>query len=322
MWAAPASADPRAIEAATVKVFTNRAAPVPGFLALLPRRQQRVAGSGVIVHPGGLVVTCAHVVKDAVELWVRPRDGRLTTARIVFEDDRADVAVLKMEGASGTSPFLHFSTRMLAVGDHVEAVGSAYGGPPVARFGKVTALSSTMEGIADFPPNIETDVQLSPGYSGGPLVNDDGEIVGINMAISYRFGKFDGSSFAVPAATVTRVLARAEALEARGGAPATGLANAATLSGTQPLAGATVADLTPELRLDFGLPPKALGVVVVESGRGYADQCGFQPGDLIVGINNVPVTSVALLTAVLRGVGAWHIDVERGRRHLSQDFSL
>jgi putative serine protease PepD len=146
------------------------------------------AGSGVIITSGGEVLTNAHVISGATSIKVTTNDGKSYDATLVGSDTSADLALLQLNGASGLTAATLGDSTSLAVGDDVVAIGNALaleGGPTVTK-GIVSALNrsiqtsegSTLSGL------IQTDAAISSGNSGGPLVNAQGEVVGINSAVA------------------------------------------------------------------------------------------------------------------------------------------
>ena len=159
--------------------------------------EQNGLGSGAFVRSDGYIVTNNHVIDGADELEVALFDGRVLSAEVVAADPFSDLAVLKVEG--GDFPFLAYGdTNTLRVGQWVLAFGS-----PLSRnlgntvtAGIISAFGRRQgTGISDY---LQTDAAVNPGNSGGPLVNLQGEIIGINTAIATRTGGFQGISFAIP----------------------------------------------------------------------------------------------------------------------------
>jgi putative serine protease PepD len=146
------------------------------------------AGSGVIITSSGEVVTNAHVISGATSIKVTTNDGKTYNASVVGSDTSADLALLQLDGASGLTAATLGESSSVAVGDDVVAIGNALaleGGPTVTK-GIVSALNrsiQTSEG-GTLSGLIQTDAAISSGNSGGPLVNAQGEVVGINSAVA------------------------------------------------------------------------------------------------------------------------------------------
>ena len=150
--------------------------------------QQRGVGSGFILNADGYVMTNAHVVEGAEEVFVTLTDKREFKARIIGTDKRTDVALVKIEASGLPSVRIGDVTR-LKVGEWVIAIGSPFGLENTVTAGIVSAKARD---TGDFLPFIQTDVAINPGNSGGPLINMRGEVVGINSQIYSRSGGFMG----------------------------------------------------------------------------------------------------------------------------------
>src|SRR3954467_3562004 len=170
----------------------------------LPQRQQpeeretQATGSGVIVDAqNGYILTNGHVVDNATRIEVTTKENRRFTAKLVGRDTEADVAVLQIPAQNLTAVPLGDSDR-LQVGDFVLAVGNPFGLGQTVTSGIVSALGRSGLGIEGYEDFIQTDASINPGNSGGPLVNLNGECVGINTAILAPGGGNIGIGFAVP----------------------------------------------------------------------------------------------------------------------------
>ncbi|MDQ7783539.1 MAG: DegQ family serine endoprotease [Desulfomonilaceae bacterium] len=158
---------------------------------------QRGMGSGVIVGPNGTILTNAHVVKDADEIKVNLSDKRSFTAKVIGADPESDIAVIKIDAKDLPIATLGDSTK-LRVGEIVLAVGNPFGLNRTVTSGIISAKGRTNMGIIDYEDFIQTDAAINPGNSGGPLVNINGEVIGINTAIATRTGGYQGIGFAIP----------------------------------------------------------------------------------------------------------------------------
>jgi serine protease Do len=156
--------------------------------------QQRGVGSGFVLSADGYVMTNAHVVEGADEVFVTLTDKREFKAKVVGADKRSDVALVKIE-ASGLPSVRIGDVSRLKVGEWVIAIGSPFGLENTVTAGIVSAKSRD---TGEFLPLIQTDVAINPGNSGGPLINMRGEVVGINSQIYSRSGGYQGISFAIP----------------------------------------------------------------------------------------------------------------------------
>jgi serine protease Do len=167
--------------------------PMPG----MPRHGVVGAGSGVIVDPAGFILTNNHVVAGGGQVTVRLQDGREFKALDIKTDPKSDLAILRIEGA-GTLPAARLGdSDKVDVGDWVLALGEPFGLEGTVTAGIVSAKGRGL-GITDREDFIQTDAAINPGNSGGPLVDLDGEVIGINTAISTSTGGYQGVGFAIP----------------------------------------------------------------------------------------------------------------------------
>jgi serine protease Do len=166
-----------------------------GVVPRMPRFQAMSMGSGVVIDPSGVILTNNHVVEGGGKYKVRLQDGREFEAVDIKTDPKSDLAVLRIKGA-GTLPSARFgNSDAMDVGDWVLALGDPFGLEGTVTAGIISAKGRPLgKTRASF---IQTDAAINPGNSGGPLVNLDGEIVGINTAISSRNGGNMGVGFAI-----------------------------------------------------------------------------------------------------------------------------
>ncbi|WP_295640698.1 DegQ family serine endoprotease [uncultured Methylibium sp.] len=245
------------------------------------QEQQRGVGSGFIFTPDGYVMTNAHVVDGADEVYVTLTDKREFKAKIIGADRRTDVAVVKIE-ASGLPSVKIGDVGKLKVGEWVMAIGSPFGLDNTVTAGIVSAKARE---TGEFVAFIQTDVAINPGNSGGPLINMRGEVVGINSQILSRSGGFMGVSFAIPVDEATRV---ADQLRATGRV-------------VRGRIGVQIGEVTKDVAESLGLG-KAAGALVrsVESG-GPADKAGVEPGDIITRFEGKPVERSSDLPRLVGG---------------------
>jgi S1-C subfamily serine protease len=220
-------------------------------------------GSGVVVDTQGHVLTNNHVVSNADKITVTLNDGRKFPAKVIGKDRFTDLAVLKMEGATGLKPAEMGKSAALRPGEWVLAIGSPLGFDHTVTLGIVSAISRRVPDLNTNVDFIQTDAAINPGNSGGPLVNLEGQVIGINTAIS---GSGQNIGFAIPVDLAKNVV---NGLIAKGQI-------------TRPWIGLAMAELTPELAKSLGVSETIKGVVVAQvMPNSPAGKAGFQQGDII-----------------------------------------
>jgi serine protease Do len=238
------------------------------------------AGSGFIVSPDGVILTNAHVVRDADEVTVKLQDRREYRAKVLGSDPKTDVAVLKID-AKNLPVVPVGNSRNLQVGEWVLAIGSPYGLESSVTAGVVSAKGRSLPG--DQVPFIQTDVAVNPGNSGGPLFNTRGEVVGINSQIYSQTGGYQGLSFAIPIDVAVRI---------KDQIVSTGKVQHAKL-------GVVIQDVGQGFADSFKLEtPEGALVSNVERG-GAGDKAGLKPGDVIRKINGQPIIAGTDLTGIV-----------------------
>ena len=228
-------------------------------------------GSGFVVSPDGLILTNAHVVKYAQDVTVKLTDRREFKARVLGADAATDVAVLKIE-AQGLPVVELAGDASARVGDWVMAIGSPFGFENTVTAGVVSATKRSMPGEG-FVPFIQTDVAINPGNSGGPLINMQGQVIGMNAMIYTRSGGFQGLSFAIPVDVVRNV---AQQIAAKGAVQHARL-------------GIGAQEVNQALAESFQLP-RPMGALVADVSKGSpAEQAGLASGDIVLAINGKPI---------------------------------
>lgn len=159
---------------------------------------QKGSGSGFLISKDGYILTNNHVVGDADKITVTLSDGQEFEAKRVGTDPKSEVAVIRIEG--NDFPYLTFGdSSALNIGEWVIAIGNPFGLTETVTVGIVSAKGRTlMNKIADYEDFIQTDAAINPGNSGGPLLNIDGDVIGINTAIYSQTGGYMGIGFAIP----------------------------------------------------------------------------------------------------------------------------
>ena len=412
---------------AVVNVFSRRVVrqqvdPFWQMFGLRPRSGvEQSLGSGAIVRSDGLIVTNHHVIAGGQDIQVVLSDRRQLPARILLDDARADIAVLKIDVKGETFPTIAIDDHSdVQVGDLVLAIGDPFGVGQTVTNGIVSALNRTQVSEGDFSSYIQTDASINPGNSGGPLVDMNGDMIGINTFIVSQSGSSAGIGFAIPAAMVRQVVSAAvggahsvvrawlgvrgqevtsdiaaslglprpegvlvaevypggaadraglqpqdiimsvdgqpadnpnsvdfaiathslgepirlvvrhgktdRAISVRAEpAPSTPAKDERTITGRNPLVGATVINLSPAAAQELGADPfNAKGVMVSAIGdQGLAARAGFQPGDIIKSINGQPISTTAGLQQILAAPATtWQVIIQRGQQQISGVFRL
>jgi S1-C subfamily serine protease len=271
---------------------------------LRPLRAQLAGGSGVVISPDGIALTNSHVVHGATGIEAELADGRTVIADLLGDDPATDLAVLRL-AASGLEPLKLADSNALRVGHLVIAMGSPFGLARTVTMGIVSALGRTlpsqdqgrlMEGI------IQTDAPVNPGNSGGPLLDFEGSVVGINTAIVLGG---QGLAFAIPSNTASFVA---------GEILAHGRVRRAFLG----IHGEEILLPGPLARRLGRKDARAVAVHAVEEGSPAA-AAGLRPRDVILGLAAEPVATVADLHRRLdaNAIGAEiPLDVLRGTQEI------
>ncbi|MFS2004167.1 Do family serine endopeptidase [Duganella sp. CT11-25] len=237
-------------------------------------------GSGFIISADGVILTNAHVVRDASEVVVKLTDRREFRAKVLGSDPKSDVAVLKIDAKN--LPVVPLAKgNDLKVGEWVLAIGSPYGLDNTVTAGVVSAKGRSLpDGNVPF---IQTDVAVNPGNSGGPLFNTRGEVVGINSQIYSQTGGYQGLSFAIPIDVANKIKTQIVA---------TGKVVHAKL-------GVTVQEINQGFADSFNLAtPEGALVSNVERG-GPGDKAGLKAGDVIRALNGQKIVSSGDLPAMV-----------------------
>ncbi len=243
-------------------------------------------GSGFIVNADGYVLTNNHVVQNASDIKVRLADGHEFDAKVVGRDPATDVALIKLDKASGLPTVPLGDSDALEQGDFVLAIGNPFGFRESVTFGIVSAKDRTLNPGNSFDDYIQTDAAINQGNSGGPLFNVKGEVVGINTAIISP-GIGQGLGFAVPIniakGLVPQFLEKGRV--ARG------------------YLGVSVNDLTPDLARGFGLPAGTKGALIQNVvPDSPAAKAGVKAGDVVTAVNGKTVEGSVQLTRSVSAV--------------------
>lgn len=263
------------------------------FFGETPQREykQMGLGSGVVIDAEGYILTNEHVVSGADKITVRLSDGREFKAELKGMDARSDLAVIKIN--AGNLPVVKLgNSDDIKIGQWVVAIGNPYGfalqnPEPTVTVGVISALHRSLgralERSRDYSDLIQTDAAINPGNSGGPLVNLNGEIVGINVAIFSTSGGYQGIGFAIPINAAKRIMA-------------------SLIEGKKILygwLGVTVQDLNDELVKYFRLPNKEGVLVAKVLENSPARKGGIKEGDIIKRFDNKQINNVKELLSIV-----------------------
>jgi serine protease Do len=236
-----------------------------------PQAPRHALATGFIVSTDGTILTNAHVVSAAADVTVKLADRREFKAKVIGADELTDIAVLKID-AKGLPAVKLGDPKSIRVGEWVLAIGSPFGLENTVTAGIVSATSRSLpDGI--YVPFIQTDAAVNPGNSGGPLLNMNGEVIGINSQIYTLTGGYQGLSFAIPIDVAAKVK---DELIAHGRVQRGRI-------------GVVIQELTQPLARSFGLEKPAGALVNSVEKNGPAARAGIQPGDVITALNGTKI---------------------------------
>lgn len=239
------------------------------------RFRRRSLGSGVIISKEGDIITNNHVIEDADEIRVRLSDEEEFEATLIGRDVKTDIALIKIQEAHRDFPVAHLGdSNSMRVGEWVIAVGNPYGLSHTVTAGIISAKGRVIGGPYD--DFLQTDASINPGNSGGPLINIQGEVIGINTAI---FANLQGNrlaqgiGFAIPINLVSRVV------------------NDLRLYGKvkRGWVGIVIQEVTPELAASLNLPDDSGALVANVIPGGPADKAGIVQGDVVLRFNDIAI---------------------------------
>jgi serine protease Do len=230
------------------------------------RIPQRSLGSGVIVDPSGIALTNAHVIEKATDIEVVTVEGAKHRAKVIGMDKKTDLAVLRLDDGKGSFKYARLGdSERIQVGDWVIAVGSPFGLQATVTAGIISAKARQI-GQGPFDDFLQTDAAINPGNSGGPLVNMQGEVIGINTAI---VAGGSGIGFAIPIIMAKKIYTE---LVAKGRV-------------TRGWLGVSIQPLTPELAKSFGAKDTK-GVLIADVvPDSPASKSGLKSGDILLEFN-------------------------------------
>jgi serine protease Do len=278
--------------------YTRSQDPFFSFFFSRPvQREVQSMGSGFIISADGLIVTNEHVASESAKtIKVSMANGEVHDAELLGSDELADLALLKIKGDKNDFPYIKFAdSEDVMVGEWAIAMGNPFGlfadGQPSVTVGVVSATKR------DFRPDpkdprlymdmIQTDASINRGNSGGPLVNSEGEVIGVNTFIftGGTSNGFVGLGFAIPSDRVQKIIGQLKE------------------SGSVSLAfdpGMEFTGMTPQLVYQYGLNPIPGLLVTTVNKDGPAYECGIMPGDIIIRIGEERVSSEMHAWALMR----------------------
>ncbi|MDR7332821.1 Do family serine endopeptidase [Roseateles asaccharophilus] len=267
----------------------------------------RGQGSGFIISSDGLILTNAHVVREAKQVTVKLSDRREFSAQVLGSDPATDIAVLKVD-AKGLPTVQLGDPKQVQVGDYVLAIGAPYGFEQTATQGIVSAKGRSLPGDS-VVPFIQTDAAVNPGNSGGPLFDASGRVIGVNAQIYSQSGGFQGLAFSIPVDV---------ALKIKDQIVAHGKVEHARL-------GVTLQDLSAPLASSFGLDaPDGALVSSVQPGSAAA-KAGLKAGDVITQVDGEPVRvagDVSSRVGLARPGDKLKLELWRDKKRVSETVAL
>jgi len=255
-------------------------------------RVQNSLGSGVILSEDGIVVSNYHVVGEATDISVVLNDRREYSAKVLLSDEETDLAILRLDGASGLQALELRDSDSVQVGELVLAIGNPFGVGQTVTSGIVSGLarSGTATGNAR-GYFIQTDAPINPGNSGGALVDVNGQLIGINTQILSRSGGSNGIGFAIPSDLVSQFVVQARAGET---------------AFQRPWAGVSGQPVTADMAEGLGLSRPG-GIILSDlHPQSSLFAAGIAPGDVITAVDGAPVNTPAemIYHMSVAGIGA------------------
>jgi serine protease Do len=257
------------------------------FRRQLPRRPIYSVGSGFIIDRSGYILTNAHVIDNAAKIVVRLNSGEEFNATLTGTDEETDLAVLKIDAGRPLTPLRLADSNRVRVGDWVLAVGSPFGLSRTVTAGIVSQVQRETPDGSAFQRFIQTDAAINRGNSGGPLVNMDGEAIGINSQIATTTGDYNGVGFALPSTEAANVAKQLiEGGKVKRGFLGIGLDSVKT-----------------EFAKVYGLGDGRGAIVTdVRDPQSAAAKAGIRAGDVIIEVDGKPVASAMDLIAKISSV--------------------
>ncbi len=243
----------------------------------------RGAGSGVIISPDGYIVTNNHVIERASEIQVTLNNNKTYTAELIGADKKSDIALLKVEAEEELAYIPFGNSNQVNIGEWVLAVGNPFNLTSTVTAGIISAKARDLSGGSSPQSFIQTDAAINPGNSGGALVNINGELIGINTAITSQTGSYVGYAFAVPSNNARKIV---EDIMEYGDVQ-------------QGILGIRGGGINANAVKKFDLATsQGVYIALVDPGSG-ADKAGLKEGDVIRKIDNIDINKFSDLTGYI-----------------------
>jgi serine protease Do len=244
--------------------------------------KQRSLGSGFIIDKDGYIVTNNHVIENADKIKVKLKDGKEYSAKIVGKDPSTDIALIKINAGDNLHVLPFGDSSTIKVGQWVVAIGSPFGLEQTVTAGIISAKGRVI-GSGPYDNFLQTDASINPGNSGGPLIDMQGQVIGINTAI---IASGQGIGFAIPINLAKGVI---EQLKAKGEV-------------TRGWLGVVIQDINDDVADYYGIKDKK-GVLVTDVIKGDpADKAGIRPQDIILEVNDKKVETSRDLTSLVANI--------------------
>jgi serine protease Do len=269
--------------------------------------RQRSLGSGFIIDKDGFILTNNHVVEKTDEIKVKLANEKEYDAKIIGRDPKTDLALIRIETDKPLNPLPLGDSEKLEVGEWVVAIGNPFGLGHTVTAGIVSAKYRQL-GAGAYDNFIQTDASINPGNSGGPLLNTQGEVVGINSAIYSRSGGNIGIGFAIPVNMAKDLLPQ--------------LKKGKVVRGWL---GVTIQKITPELREKLNLRDDKGALVADVTSSGPADKGGIERGDVIISFDGEEITEMKELPYVVASTPVGKVvkvEVIRRGKHKSLEVKM
>jgi len=263
-----------------------------GYNIPIPRAEQKVAalGSGVIVNKNGYIVTNNHVVKDADKIKIKLYDGKEYDAKIIGTDPDTDIALIKIDSKKDLAVAPLGDSSKTEVGEWVIAIGNPIGQSNTVTAGIVSAKGRLVPDVNAYNDFIQTDAAINPGNSGGPLINTNGEVIGINTAISRGINgiPIEGMGFAIPINNVKQAIQQ--------------LSNGGKISHKYGWLGVGLGELTPAVAESLKLKDSDTGGALVTDvvQKSPAQKAGIKTYDVITEFDGKSVEGAADLSIMIK----------------------